>query len=192
MNSGSTLFKPEIERMLRVSDQLCTAHALLRDQFSRRQFVIDTAILLLSSWITAMGFADPRFSQWLVPRHLDSQLWIGTLGSAAFALTLVQFKADWRGRSEAHQRSFTIYSEIKREAGQLLASVDEIPARDFQRLADRYHIASDVGTGIPEKLFLSLKRHHKLKIAVSRKLDEQPGSSPWLTKIKLILRDNWN
>jgi hypothetical protein len=148
--------------------------------------------LLLSAWITAMGFADPRLNQWLVPPYFDVQLWMGLLGSITFALTLVQFKADWRGRSEAHQRSFTMYAEVKREAGYLLVSANEISARDFQRLADRYDIASDVGTGIPERDFLSLKRRHKLKIAISRLLDEKPGSSLWLTRIKLILRDNRN
>src|SRR5258707_975904 len=109
----------EIERMRRVADQLCTSHAALRDRFAGRQFAVDVIVLLLSAWITAMGFVDPRLNQWLVPPYFDAQLWIGLLGMLAFALTLVQFKADWRGRSESHQRSFTMYTEVKREAGYL-------------------------------------------------------------------------
>jgi hypothetical protein len=191
MMSDPASLQSEVRRMQRVADQLCTSHAALRDRCAWWQFAIDTIVLLLSAWITAMGFADPRFNQWLVPNHFDSQLWIGLLGSITFALTLVQFKADWRGRSEAHQRSFNMYAEVKQEAGYLLAGTDEISTRDFQRLADRYDMASDVGTGIPEKYFLVLKRRHKLKVTLSRLLDEKPGSSLWLTKIKLILRDNW-
>jgi hypothetical protein len=79
----------------------------------------------------------------------------------------------------------------KREAGYLLAIDGHVSDRDFQRLADRYDMASDVGTNIPEKDFLILKRRHKLKGAISRLLDKRPGSILWLTKIKLILRDNW-
>lgn len=191
MNDGGPPLQTEIERMQRVADQLCTSHAALRDRFAGRQFIVDIIVLLLSAWITAMGFVDPRLNQWLVPPHFDAQLWIGLLGAITFALTLIQFKADWRGRSEAHQRSFTMYAEVKREAGYLLASGDNIAIRDFQRLADRYDMASDVGAGVPEKYFLTLKRHHKMKIAISRQLDEKPGSSLWLTKIKLVLRDNW-
>jgi len=192
MSEMGLSLRAEIERMQRVADQLCTSHAALRDRFAGRQFAVDIAVLLLSAWITAMAFVDPRLDQWLVPPHFDAQLWIGLLGIIAFALTLIQFKADWRGRSEAHRRSFNMYAEVKREAGYLLAGASDIAIRDFQRLADRYDMASDVGTGVPEKDFLVLKRRHKIKVAISRRLDERPGSSLWLTKIKLILRDNWS
>ncbi|SDI90701.1 MULTISPECIES: hypothetical protein [Bradyrhizobium] len=181
----------EIERIRRVADQLCTAHAALRDRFASRQSAIDIVVLLLSAWTASMGFVDPRLTPWLTPPHLDAQLWIGILGSITFGLALIQFKADWRGRSEAHKRSFTMYSEVKREAGYLLANLGKVSDRDFQRLADRYDMASDVGAGVPEKDFLKLKRRHKLKVAISRILDEKPGSSLWLIKLKLLLRDNY-
>jgi hypothetical protein len=191
MTESEITLQAETERMRRVADQLCTAHAALRDRFASRQFATDVVVLLLSAWLASMGFVDPRYSQWLTPPGFDAQLWIGLLGSITFGLTLVQFKADWRSRSEAHRRSFTMYAEVKREAGYLLGTGDEISARDFQRLADRYDMASDVGTGIPEADFVSLKRQHKLKVAVSRTLDEKPGSIPWLIKIKLMMRDNF-
>jgi hypothetical protein len=191
MTETTASLQIEMERMRRVSDQLCTAHAAMRDRFANRQFVSDVAVLLLAAWTASMGFVDPRFYPWITPPHFDPQLWIGLLGSVTFGLTLVQFKADWRGRGEAHQRSFTMYSEVKREAGYLLATARTVSDRDFQRLADRYDMARDVGTGIPEKEFLVLKKRHKLKVALSKLLDEKPGSILWLTKIKLILRDNW-
>lgn len=182
--------RTQIEHMQRVADQLCSAHAALRDRFANRQFYCDVVILLLAGWTTCMGFVDPHLTSWLTPPHLEAPLWIGLLGAFTFGLTLVQFKADWRGRSEAHQRSFTMYAEVKREAGYLLAEQGQIASRDFQRLADRYDMASDVGAGVPEKDFLPLKRRHKMKVALSKMLDERPGSALWLTKLKLILRDN--
>jgi hypothetical protein len=191
MTDSAASLNAEIERIRRVADQLCTAHAALRDRFAARQFAIDIIVLLLSAWTASMGFLDARLMHWLIPPHLDSQLWIGLLGSSTFGLTLIQFKADWGGRSESHQRSFRMYSEVKREAGYLLANSQEISAQHFQRLVDRYDMASEVGTGVPEKDFLALKRLHKLKVAISKTLDEKPGSSLWLIKIKLILRDNW-
>jgi hypothetical protein len=191
MTDTTTSSRVEVERIRRVADQLCTAHAALRDRFSNRQFVIDIIVLLFSAWIASMAFVDPRLIPWLTPPRLDPQLWIGILGSFTFGLSLIQFKADWGSRSEAHQRSFTMYAEVKREAGYLLANLDEPSDRTFQRLTDRYDMASDVGTGIPEKDFLALKRRHKIKVAISKRLDEKPGSSLWLTRIKLFLRDNW-
>jgi hypothetical protein len=191
MSETDTSSQTELQRIRRVADQLCTAHAVLRDRFTNRQFLIDIVVLLLSAWTASMGFVDPRLTSWLTPPHLDAQLWIGLLGTATFGLALIQFKADWRGRGEAHQRSFTMYAEVKREAGYLLANAGRASTRDLQRLIDRYDMASDIGSNIPEKDFLALKRRHKLKIAASRVLDERPGSSLWLIKIKLILRHNF-
>jgi hypothetical protein len=84
-----------------------------------------------------------------------------------------------------------MYSEVKREAGYLLASSGVIATREFQRVADRYDMASDVGTGIPERDFLKLKRKHKLKIEISKLLDTRPAANIALTKLQLSLRDNW-
>jgi hypothetical protein len=182
--------REEVERIRRVADQLCTAHAALRDRFKRRALLLDTVILLASAWVTALAFLDPRLSKWLIPFGIDSQLWIGLFGVLVFVLTLIQLKVDRGGKAEAHTRSFGMYSEVKREAGYLLASNAEIPAREFQRLAARYDMASDVGTGVPERDFLGLKRQHLVKVRTSKFLDRHPGASVTLTKLKLLLRDN--
>lgn len=182
--------REEVERIRRVADQLCSAHAWLRDKFKRRALLLDVVILLASAWLTALAFADPRFDQWLIPFGLDSHLWIGLFGVIVFFLTLVQFKVDWGGKAEAHARSFSMYAEVKREAGYLLASSTDISHREFQRLAARYDMASDVGTSVPEADFLRLKRRHLVKVRISKLLDQKPGISILLTKLKLILSDN--
>jgi hypothetical protein len=185
--SGS---RDELRRLRRVADQLCTAHAVLRDRYGRMALGLDLVILLSSAWLVALAFVDPAFNVWLVPLNLDGRLWIGLVAVATFCLTLVQLKVNWKRKSEAHARSFSMYAEVKREAGYLLATSEQIEAREFQRLAARYDMASDIGTGVPESEFLRLKRAHKLKVAVSTYLDEMPGASVWLTKLKFFFRDN--
>ncbi len=133
---------------------------------------------------------DSRFDKWLVPFGLDLQLWTGLIGVITFCLTLVQLKLDYAGKCEAHKRSFSMYAEVKREAGYLLASSDKIPVREFQRLAARYDMASDVGAGIPESAFLVLKKQHKIKVEISRLLDQKPSASVLLTRLKMFWRDN--
>jgi hypothetical protein len=184
--------REEVERMRRVADQLCTAHAALRDSFKRRALLLDVVILLMSAWLTALAFLDPRLSKWLIPFGIDSQLWMGLFGVIVFFLTLIQFKVDWGGRAEAHTRSFGMYAEVKREAGYLLASSADIPAREFQRLAARYDMASDVGVGVPEANFLQLKRRHLMKVRISKMLDKSPGASILLAKLKIVLIDNFS
>ena len=186
--------REEIERIRRVADQLCTAHAALHDRYALQALLLDIVILVASAWLVAMAFVDSRFYKWLIPFGLDATLWIGLLAVVTFCLTLVQLRTDWKGRSEAHKRSFTMYSEVKREAGYLLASSDVVALKDFQRLAARYDMASDVGTGVPESVFLKLKKRHKIKVEISRLLDTKPGASILLTRLKLFVRDNslWN
>jgi len=186
--------RSEVSRIRRVSDQLCSAHAALRDKFNRRAIILDVSLLLLSAWVTIVSVVDQRYVAFLTPFGFDSQLWAGLLGLTVFILTLFQFKVDWKGTSEAHKRTFSLYAEVKREAGYLLASNEddgEIPLREFQRLTSRYDMASDAGVAVPEKDFLRLKRAHRLKIALSKHLDEYPGTSIKLAATIIILRDNF-
>jgi|SRR5579871_1259933 len=190
MSESPAASREEVERIRRVADQLCTGHAALRDRYRERAIAFDIVILLASAWLTALAFVDPRLDKWLVPFGIDSELWIGLFGVIVFSFTLIQFKVNWAGRAEAHTRSFTMYAEVKREAGYLLASHAVIPGREFQRLAARYDMASDVGSGIPENDFLRLKRRHLMKVEISKLLDHRPGASVTLLKLWVMLRDN--
>lgn len=182
----------EIKRVRRVSDQLCTSHAALRDRYKRRALWLDIAVLLLTAWVTILGFIDPALNAYLTPPQIGPQLWIGLLGAAAFFLSLFQLKTDWKGLSEAHERSLGMYAEVKREAGYLLASgQDAISHKEFLRLASRYDMASDVGISVPEKEFLPLKRAHLLKVAISKRLDENPGAFVWVLRASILFKGNW-
>lgn len=183
--------REEIGRIRRVSDQLCTAHAALSGRFSRRALALDVIVLILSALVTALAFVDPKLLHHVAPESIDPALMVGFFGLVVFCLTLIQTKTDWRGRGEAHKRSFSMYAEVKREAGYLLASSNDIPAREFQRLAARYDMASDVGCGVPESEFLHLKQKHLTKVEISKLLDQKPAVSIPLTRLKLLIRDNW-
>jgi hypothetical protein len=49
MTNTTTSSRVEVERIRRIADQLCTAHAALRDRFANRQFAIDIMVLLFSA-----------------------------------------------------------------------------------------------------------------------------------------------
>lgn len=180
----------ELERIRRVSDTLCTGHAGLRDRFARRALFLDICVLGLSSWLVALAFVEPRINVRLTPFGWDSTIWIGVLGVATFFLTLVQLKTDWKGRADAHKRTFDIYAEVKREAGYLLAAGD-IEDTACRRVLSRYDMASAVGVAIPEREFLPQKRRHKVKVALSKHLDAHPSASLILTRFRFWIRDNF-
>jgi hypothetical protein len=180
----------EVERIRRVSDTLCTAHAGLRDRFAQRACALDLAILGLSTWLVALAFVEPKLNISLTPFGLDSQLWVGLLGAGTFFLTLVQLTTDWKARSDAHKRTLEIYAEVKREAGYLLAS-GNLGETACRRVLARYDMASALGVAVPERDFLPQKRRHKSKVAVSKYLETHPSASILLTRVRFWFRDNF-
>ncbi|MEA3099919.1 MAG: hypothetical protein QOF74_4159, partial [Caballeronia mineralivorans] len=56
---------------------LCTAHAGLRDRYTRRALILDLSIMGTSTWLVALAFVEPRLNVSLTPFHLDSQIWVG-------------------------------------------------------------------------------------------------------------------
>ena len=169
---------------------LVTGHANLRDRYSLRATFLDLAVMALSTWLTAVVFIEPRINVKLTPLSIDPQLWVGFLGIFTFFLSIVQLRVDWKGRSDAHKRSFDLYSEVKRECGYLLASQKPLTADSCQRVLARYDLATEVGTHIPEKEFLAQKRNHLQKIEVSKFLDKHPSASILLLRLRFWWRDN--
>ena len=179
----------ELKRVRRVSDLLCTGHATLRDKWKLWALVLDIVTLASSTWVVALAFVSPTLASKLTPFGWDPTIWLGTLSASTFFLTLVQLKTDWKSRADAHARTLDLYAEVKREAGYLLAS-DQADETSFRRVLARYDMASAAGVSIPEKSFLALKRKHRLKILLSKQLDEHPGTSLLLFRIRLWFHDN--
>jgi hypothetical protein len=182
--------RPEIDRVLRVSDMLVTAHAHLRERYSRRALILDLTILALSVWLTAVVFVEPRLNLKLTPGGLDPQIWVGLLGIGTFFLSIVQLRVDWKGRSDAHKRSFDLYAEVKNECRYLLSSDGVLTREMCQRALTMFELASDVGSQIPEEEFLKEKRRHLLKVAMSRHLDAHPAASLLLLRLRLWWASN--
>ncbi len=179
----------ELKRIRRVSDMLCTGHAVLRDRFSRRALALDILTLAFSTWIAALAFVSPTMAARLTPFGWDSTIWLGALAAGTFFLTLVHLKTDWKSKADAHKRTLDLYAQVKREVGYLLAS-DQADDAAYRRVLVTYDMASAVGVEIPEKKFLTLKQQHRVKVALSKHLDEHPFSSLILLRFRMWLRDN--
>src|SRR5580704_7931254 len=124
----------ELERVRGVADMLCTGHAALRDKFTQRSLVLDLSILALTTWLVALAFVGPEIGISLTPFSLAPHIWSGLLAVFTFFLAIIQIKVDWKGRADAHRRSLEIYAGVKREAGYLLASNNELNERTCQKV----------------------------------------------------------
>lgn len=179
----------ELERIARVSDMMCTAHAGLRDRYRARALWLDLAVVLPSAWLVALAFVEPRINITLTPPGLEPQIWTGLLAVLVFGLSIVQLRVDWKGRADAHARAFEGFADVKRDAGFLLASTPEITEQACRPIFARYGSAG--ATPVPETQFLQQKRRHLLKVAVSKHLDGHPAASPLLARLRFWFRDNF-
>jgi hypothetical protein len=179
----------EFERIHRVSNLMCTCHAGLRDKYAEFSFLLDMAILSLSTWIVALAFIDPKLVKYVTPFGMDPQMWIGAVGVGTFLLSLLQLRVDWKGKADSHERSFEVYADIKQLTARLLSANCQI-----DMLADdvrsRYLSAGAITVAIPERQFLRLKMRHLTKIEISKILDSRPASSIFILRIRLWIRDN--
>ncbi len=183
--------RAELERIRRVTDQTCSAHARLRDDFATKALILDLLILALGSWLVALAFVDPAISRRLTPFGLDPPIWIGVLGVSNFLLGIVQLRVDWKAKSDAHARSMSLHADLKRELNILLSREPaEVSHVEYARARTQEAMTSSATVAIPDSAFLRLKRHHKLKVAVSQHLDAHPGALIFFTKLKFLLRDN--
>jgi hypothetical protein len=169
---------------------LASAHGTLRDRYARRGFILDSSLVALSTWIVALVFVEPRINVKLTPGELDSQMWIGFLSIGAFLLSLLQIKVDWKGRSEAHRRAWSMYCGVTQELRKLLTQSSDVVVRDAPVILMRYDLVNSQAIGIGDRDFLRLKRHHQLKVALSQYLDKYPSASITLTRWKFWIKAN--
>jgi hypothetical protein len=177
--------------MQRIADMLCTAHNIEGDRYKRYALILDILIMLVSLYLVSMVFVDPALDITLTPLDWDSRIWTGSLATGVFALSVVQLLVNWKGRSDAHERSFGIYSEAKSNCIELLNGKAAITREDYNRVRARYDFAADIGCRIPDGRFLKLKKKHLIKIEISRILDEKPGIAFIWVRAKLWWRDNF-
>ena len=180
----------ELTRILRVSDQMATGYAVLRDQYALRARVLDFFILAVSAWLLAMVFVEPSIGKSLSPFHIPSEIWIGLLSIFVFVLAIVQSRVDWKAKSDAYQRALISLSEVVLDGRQLFAATPTPTLAEANPLITKYYVLVRFIEPIPENRFLEVKQKHKLKVAISKLLDDKPGASLHLLRLQIWIRDN--
>lgn len=180
--------KDSLSRALRVANQSCTAYSILRDRYQRWSTLLDLSILLLSTWLTAMVFVQPQVAVELSPRGISKDLWLGLLSIGAFALSLIQLQVNWKGRAESYKQAAATMGTFMKENRPIESSTDDTL---INQALLRYQFVTDNLTPIPDSDFLKLKQQHKLKVEISRYLDQHPSANLSLLRIKLWWRDNF-
>ena len=179
--------KKELERVKRVSDMLITMHSILRDEYLRKSTVVDCALFASSIILVALVFMDPLLLDWLPLSAFGLRVLLGAFALVTFFLSLVIFRVDWKSTGELHKRAAEAYSHIKLECQKLLITFNTASDTEIQKVLTRYNDLGEICVAVPESSFLKLKSRHKLKVAFSKYLDDNPGASLSLLKLKIRL-----
>jgi hypothetical protein len=189
MSNGEGI-RREISRIRRVSDMLTSAHSGLRDTYRAKSISLDILILAISLWLAAMAFADKSLTAKLAPFGVQPIIWLGILALVTFFLSIVHLKVNWKEKGELHDKASRIYASLKQESGCLLSRDDEISEEMYRRLLDTYDFVGEFCIPIPERSFLKYKKRHRIKVKISRLLDDKPAASIRLLKLTMWLEDN--
>jgi hypothetical protein len=135
--------------------------------------------------IAALAFVDPDLLSWPSWSRDSTRIAIGCVAIATFFLSLVAARVDWKGKSDAHGRAATAFSQVKFRLGLRGREPDE---RELSRMLSLYEEVARNAITVPDSEFLRLKSEHYMKVWLSRALDRYPAASIRLTRLRLRLR----
>lgn len=190
-NQAQSQCAPVVQKIKRNADLMCTAHSILQGRYRLLSDGLDIVILSVSLWVVALSFVDSGMAARLTPGDLDPQIFTGALGATAFFFSLLQLRMDWRGKSDLHDKALSMFAAVKKQATAIEYLGGSATETEVVRLLTRYDAVSDFATPVPDSAFLKLKRDHKLKIAVSKILDDSPGTCILMAKIRVFWRDRF-
>lgn len=188
MNNSITPDLDELKRIKHVSDMLVTAHAFLKERYLFLSLISDVLLFTCAAILCIITFADRAILvNYFGIRHT---LYIGILAIVSFVYSFVSNQLGWKVRAEKHKAAFEKYMDLKFDCVDLLKRIDDGETVDISKFLEKYYTLTPSIISIPEKLFLKCKKHHILKVFISKHLDEHPGTFILLLRIKLWIRDN--
>ena len=177
----SSLTETERARQYRLVDQMLSMHSLLRDQYARLAFRLNTLQIGISLFLAVLAFVSDRV---LITLGLDPGLARLVLGLSAvliLLLAIVEFRADWRGTSARHGDAVRQFASLKAKYRNEVEGDCALLTEDYNRLGESV-------IPIPESRFVHLKAAHKLKRLLSESISRNPGVPRWILATRLRVR----
>lgn len=180
----TTSLHEEIDRRHRVTDQMMSAHCVLRDRYARRALVLDLLILTLSAVLCALVFAPQALSDSVGISKDAAGVLAGWISVGVFVLSILQLRIGWKERGALHGNATTVLADTKAQLG-LLRRNTTAGAEELSRALDAATLRAQGLVAIPEVLFLELKASHLQKVLLSRVLDRYPFANRIFLRVAL-------
>lgn len=183
--------KEENEREYRLLNQGLSMHALLAQEYSRKERVLSVSLLVVSAVLCAFTFAEDPVLRLLGASPAQVRLTLGVLSAVVFGLSIVKLKVNWLGISEAHADAARRLAALKMKYRQVHASLEPDKTHVWALLSREYAETSSALQPIEERQFARLKAHHATKVILSQLVDQHPGVPMFVLAVKLRLSACW-
>ncbi len=151
-------------------------HALERDNYIRRALSLNLALLVTTTFLCALVFADNEIEAYFGLRPDTIKLGLGLASILVFVFALVGFRVDWEGKSALHDEAVKKLSVLKSDYRESYSEYRGKDEDENKRLHTRFTEAMGSVVEIPERKFARLKARHAFKMLLSRRIDECPGA----------------
>lgn len=178
----------EIKRINKVADMLVSCHIRLKEKYISYSFMVDVSMFVVSVFLCVFAFSSDDILAKYLGEHFKFLLGIFSIGT--FVMAYCADKFNWKIRAEQHRQAAEKYFEFKADSKNILNSLNSGGAPNVDIFIEKYNSVANTLVTIPERDFLKCKQHHLSKVEISRWLDEHPGGSILIFKIKRFFRDN--
>jgi DNA polymerase III epsilon subunit-like protein len=174
-NPSEARRREDIKKRERAANLQATQHASLRDMYGTSSIIVTVSALLLTSLIIALSLASDQVA-FEAFRMSPIEFKLVTAGIALLAFSLVLVQLVWRpdSRHYGHKAAVNHYTNAKFEFRKLLKQT-HISDTDVAIAEAKYLDVRDLPP-VPERWFLPLKQWHEKKLAMSRRLNDDPNS----------------
>jgi len=172
---------------------MASQHAMLHERFKHLSMFLDVSVLILSAFLTFIGFANNDLKVAFIERLPGSpnpSYLIGLSALSVFLISIVDWRLNWKTRSQAHLDAVKSLSNLKHEFSIILSSEKPVSDMKFNSVIKQYQAVSKILPIIPERDFAKTKKKHRVKGLVSNSLDRFPGASLICVKWKIFWRHN--
>ncbi len=188
---GALMTVPEGEtaRQYRLTKQMASMHAALRDRYRRLEVLSGSALIVVSVLFTVTAFSGGElFSLFDLSVQQGRSVLAG--GSVvAFTFSLIVLLFDWPGKKARHGEACRRWAGLASEYRTRRDQEKGWDAVSRNQLAALYREVGSSTPAIPEDLFARLKARHLRKVALSRIREEYLWTPEWILRLRFIRQE---
>ena len=181
-NNGT---KQENERQYELIDQLLSMHSSLRDKYERRSFLLNTALIGISLFLSVFAFVEDEVLESLGYRPPMARFFFGLSAVIVLILSITEFRVDWRAMGAKHAEAARHLAELK---GRYRKTFNESAGNDSKknsRLTTEYQKTMAILPPIPDRRFNQLKANHQFKRILSQRISQNPQAPVWILRAQM-------